>query len=288
MTPEISFATAADLGAISTFTQDTFSWGDYVSESFPMWLEDESSRVLVATVDETAVALTRIVRLSDHEAWIHAARVHPSHRRLGLGSALNDAACDWARQAGVRVARLMVETWNTGAGVQVESLGFRPVVQWLSAVLDMGAELQPLTNGGRRVPGDERLSRGRSSEADMAWMAWASSDLAAAARELIPRRWWFRRARPDDLALAAAEGRLWHCPSGWASIEIDDQGSMTVEWLASSDLDFSRIVRAIVDLGDGSRVGQLRIMVPAMPWTESTLTSLGFVLQPSHIYMKPL
>ena len=287
--PRIRPATAADALAIEGFTADTFSWGDYVSEQFLGWLEHDESLVLVG-VDgsDTAVAVSRILLLSAHEAWLHGARVHPDHRRQGFGRAMNEAGCDWAAQKGALVARLVVEEWNTAARVQVESSGYHAIAPWLWCTMDVRQDRFPVANGWRRVPGEERLTTGRSTEADMAWMAWSSSELARAARELFPIGWYFRRMRPDDLRTAASRRGLWHAPSGWIMQETGDDGTMVVSWISTSDLDAGRLLHAIVDLADGSRAERVRVMIPNVEWLVREVVSAGFEPHPATLYARPL
>lgn len=285
----IRTAVPTDLAAIAPFTTDTFHWGDYVADQFLDWLEDDRGIVLVAVdSNDVPVAVARTLLLSPTEAWMHGARVHPEHRRQGVGRSLNDAGCAWAAQRGALVARLMVEDWNEAARRQVEQIGYHPVAPWMAGLLEMGSEVVPQTNGGRRVPGEERLTPGRATEADMAWMAWASSESARQARELFPIGWHFRRLRPEDLVAAATSRRLWHCPSGWVMVDIDDAGEMTIPWLSTTDLDAVRLVRAILDLADGSRVERARLMSPGLSWMRVALEHAGFVVTPSTIFARPL
>lgn len=287
--PTVRPATAADAVAVEGFTQDTFEWGDYVGGEFLDWLDADDSLVLVGVDDtDTAVGVSRVLLLSPHEAWLHGARVAPGHRRQGFGRAMNEAGCAWAATEGAQVARLMVEEWNTAARTQVEAAGYRAVSPWLWCTMDLRHGVVPQTNGGRRVPGEERLTPGRRTEADMAWMAWSSSELARTARELFPIGWHFRRMRPDDLRTAASHRRLWHAPSGWIMQETLDDGTMVVSWMATSDLDASRLVQAVVDLADGSRVEQVRVMLPNVEWIVREVVSAGFEPHPARIYARPL
>jgi GNAT superfamily N-acetyltransferase len=281
-------ATVDDIDAIAAFTTDTFTWGDYVADALPTWLSLEGGLVLVATHEGAPVGVSRTLMLSENEAWLHGARVHPDHRRRGIGRRLNDACCAWARDQGALVARLMVEQWNDAARAQVEGIGYRRSAPWLSATLDLGSEVLPQTNGGRRVPGEERLTPGRAAEADIAWMSWAVSDLARTGRELFPVGWHFRRTRPDDLTGAATRRQLWHCPSGWVLAVGDDDGELTVPWFSTTDLDAARLIRALIDLADGTRAERIRVMSPHIDWMDEALVRAGFVIAPSAVYSRSL
>lgn len=288
MEPTIRPARPADIPDVAAFTTGTFHWGDYVPESLGDWLDDEKGLVIVAVDDDDRpIALSRVVLLSDREAWLHGARVAPSHRRRGLGNALNDHACAWAAERGAVVARLMVEDWNEPAIRQVSSCGYRPVAPWTAADLEIGAAVVPSINGGRRVPSEERLTPGRATEADVAWMSWVHSDLARIGRELIPFGWCLRRARPADLADAAARRALWHSASGWITAELDGE-TLDVSWVSTTDLDVRRLVKAIIDLGEGMRAEHIHMLVPTAGWLVDELERSGFAVSPSTIFERGL
>ena len=96
-----------DVAAIAPWTQDTFEWGDYVADRLPSWIDDPALHVLVCeSNDGTPLAVCRAQMLTPIEAWLDGARVHPEHRREGLGRMLNHAGVAWARDQGARVVRL--------------------------------------------------------------------------------------------------------------------------------------------------------------------------------------
>ncbi|MDH3248006.1 MAG: GNAT family N-acetyltransferase, partial [Acidimicrobiia bacterium] len=190
-----------DLESVRAFTTGTFEWGDYVPERFESWVDRDDSVVMIATDDDDVpIGLARVVMMSERETWIHAARVHPDHRRRGIGSAINEALCHWAASQGAIVARLMTEDWNEAARGQVERSGYRRVSTWSWPMRDLGTgRIDPVTNGGRRVPGEEQLASGSRAEIDPAWIAWSSSEMASAGRGLFPVGWTFRRMTIDDV-----------------------------------------------------------------------------------------
>jgi RimJ/RimL family protein N-acetyltransferase len=84
--------------------------------------------VFVAEVDEGIVGRLSIARDS-HPASRHVADlgllVAASHRRRGVGTALLDAAVDWARESSVRKLELHVFPHNGAAIALYEKYGFR-------------------------------------------------------------------------------------------------------------------------------------------------------------------
>lgn len=286
--PELRPATPRDLDEVASFTRETFSWGDYVADAFPEWLADPHGAVLVAEDGGRVVGIGRTVLLSGREAWLHAVRIHPDRRREGIGTMLNEAGCRWARDRGALVARLMVEDWNEPARDQVTKLGYRIVSHWDWATRPVGSgEVDPRTNGGKRVPGEERLARAPSAEAGPAWIAWSTGELAATGRQLFPIGWHFRTMTAEDVVAAAREKTLHQSPSGWV-IAVPDGEELAIPWMATSDLDVDRLVRAVVDHAQRASFPTVRVMAPRVPWLLEQLVSNGFEINPAGIYARPL
>ena len=86
-----------------------------------------NAAVFVAEDQGLIVGRLSIAR-DQHPASRHVAdiglMVAASHRRRGIGTALLDAAVDWARRAGVQKLELHVFPWNEAAIKLYESFGF--------------------------------------------------------------------------------------------------------------------------------------------------------------------
>jgi GNAT superfamily N-acetyltransferase len=281
-----------DLPHLAAWTRDTFSWGDYVADAFLGWLTDPDGLVVVsAGADGVPVAVARVTMLSPREAWIHAARVRPDVRRAGLGMRINDYGAEWARRRGGLVMRLLIEDWNEPSRRQVAKLGYRPVAAWGHGTRPVGpGSVDPRTNGGRRVPGEERLVAAPGAEAEPAWVAWSTGELAAAAHHLWPvgpSGWYWRRMTFDDLAGAARGHRLWHSPSGWAVGELDDEG-FGVSWVVTTEPDAPRLVKALLDRAEDLGADRLSVKVPLVPWLEGAFSSAGCDLVAAQVYERSL
>ena len=133
MEPIIRPVHDADVAAIAAWTQDTFEWGDYVADAIPTWMSEDDSFVVVAEVDGTVVGVTRTLLVSPTEAWAQGTRIHPDHRRRGIGMALAGQLETWASERGARVMRSMVEDWNEAARAQSLKLGYREIGSWVRA-----------------------------------------------------------------------------------------------------------------------------------------------------------
>ena len=86
-----------------------------------------NAAVFVAEDDGHVVGRLSIAR-DQHPGSRHVAdlglMVAASHRRQGIGTALLEAAADWARSSGVRKLELHVFPWNEGAIALYERFGF--------------------------------------------------------------------------------------------------------------------------------------------------------------------
>lgn len=273
-------ARAEDVALIVPWTQDTFSWGDYVPERLPGWIEDPDALVIVCVLDDDVpVALSRAELLSPVEAWLSAARVHPDHRRTGMGGAMNDFAVEWARDQGALVARLAVEGDNEAAIGQVLRSGYRHTGLWVNATAPPSA--------GRRLENDLRLRPGAAVDADAAWTFWSQSDLAQAAHDLISVRWRWRKASVHDLERAVDSHGFLQGPGGWAITEPDDEG-LFVRWLATTQADGPQLLQALRDLQRDSTGDRVELMVPAIPWMIESLQREGFDHTEIQIFSKTL
>jgi ribosomal protein S18 acetylase RimI-like enzyme len=278
-----------DLEAVRDFTTGTFEWGDYVADQFTSWLDDPTAVVLVAVdPDDRAVAVARAALLSPREAWLAGARVHPRLRRQGIGSALNQQGAAWARNQGAQVIRLATEDNNAPARLQVEKLGYRAVARFALAQRHF-EPAAPGANGGQRLPADEKLDIAPSSEAEPAYLVWASGDYPAASHGLYAAEGWaFRRLQAGDLVRAGKLRQLWSSPSAWAVVAADQEGLWLPLFVTTPD-DASRAARALVDLGKEQARTRIAAMIPRIDWLMEALQAEHFTItHPNHIYEKPL
>ena len=278
-----------DLESVRAFTTGTFEWGDYVPDRFESWMDRDDSAVMVATDDaDTPIGLARVIMMSTRESWIHAARVHPEHRRRGVGSAINEALCEWAAGHGAIVARLMTEDWNEAAQGQVEQSGYRRVSTWSWPMRDLGTgTIDPVTNGGRRVPGEEQLASGSRAEIDPAWIAWSSSDMASVGRGLFPIGWTFRRMTIDDVHAASRSRELLQCASGWVIARAEGD-QLSVPWVATNPLDAPKLARAVVDLAARRALASVAVMVPSIDWLDEAFEHAGCTINRGLIWAREL
>jgi len=264
----VRMARPEDVEHIVPWTTDTFDWGDYVPDRLPGWIEDPSSAVVVC-LDESKipVALAHALLLSKTEAWLEAARVHPDHKRSGMGSAMNHAGVAWARERGAKVVRLATEADNEAARRQVEALDYRQTSNWVHARYEIGP--------GSAKPGEPGLRPAPPSDVDAAWMFWSTSNLAHHSRGLIAHGWRWRKATPGDLATAAGEGNFYQAPAGWVVVDVPEEDRIRTLWLATTPEEAPRLLADLIDLASQKEATELTIMMPNIPWVAEALSRSG-------------
>jgi len=273
-------ATVEDIGSISTWTRDTFDWGDYVPDALSDWLDDESSLVMVCVgEDDVPIAVSRAQMLTPSEAWLSGARVHPHHRRSGMGMAMNAHGVEWAGEHGAKVVRLATESDNEMARGQVEKSGYRQIGVWLHAVAEPAA--------GRHPRPDDRLRIAGSADGDAAWMFWSQSDIAHQGRDLMAGGWRWRKARRNDLDEAIQARSFYGCRGGWVVSHRVDTAMETV-WIATTPTDTPLILLGLRHLARDQEIDQVRVFVPESPWMAEALKREQFESRPVVIYSKPL
>jgi len=286
--PVLRPARPEDKASIVAFTQGTFPWGDYIDRVFNDWLADPAGLTLVAEVEGEAAGLARGSLLSPAEAWAQGLRVHPEHRRHGLGTALLDHLAEWAVGQGAKVIRLSSEDSNTAAGALIPTVGFRPVGRWLIVEMEgLQAGPAPGGNGGRRAPAADRLRPAPAPEADAAMLSWSGGPLEAEAHGLFSRHWSCRRLTLRDLAEGARQGALWQGRPGWLLGELD-RDEFEVHWLSTYPEDARAMVAALLDIAVAAGAERLEAQVPAVGWLSAAFEQAGCWTGPLTVYARGL
>lgn len=275
-------AQPGDLDAVAAFTSGTFEWGDYVTDSFLEWLDNDQSSVLVAERDGDVVAMCRVVLLAPREIWLHAARVHSEHRRQGIGRVLNEASLQWGRARGAVVARLMVEESNEAAQLQVEAAGYRRVAEWFHATKSVLDTARRRDGPGLREP--EPLRPAPAQEVDGAYMSWSTSELARAAHGLIGERWHMRHMTVDDVYSAVRDRALWEAPSGWVMIQRDGEDSAWVPWLMTTAGEADTLVETLLTKLRGDGVATVSVLLPRTPWLVAAFEASRFSVHANAVW----
>jgi L-amino acid N-acyltransferase YncA len=281
-------ATAEDIDAIVAFTTGTFEWGDYIPDVIKEWVDDTDGMVMVAVVDGETVGVARTDLLTPTEAWAHGVRIHPDHRGEGIAGDLAETLIGWARNAGARVVRLLIDDDNTASIRHVDKVGFRRTVPMVRAFRSVGeATANPQGNGVRRGPSTLVARPGKIQDAALAMTSWVSSDIGRAMRGLVGIDWQFSKLTMTGTEDAARSGNLWEIGGGWAMT------STTAPWFHVAMVDTRRedayeTFRGLTDAANKHGAEILTVWIPAVDWLIQSARRAGCDVTPMSVWEYPL
>ncbi len=116
----IRIATKEDWGAISNLSRIS-GYSDWINDTGIEFLE--SGYTMVAE-GEGILGFAKAEDAGDGSMWLSALRVHPSHRRRGIGEDITKFALELAKKRGSKFARMFVEPSNQKSINLVKKLGF--------------------------------------------------------------------------------------------------------------------------------------------------------------------
>jgi GNAT superfamily N-acetyltransferase len=173
-------------------------------------VEGDGTGAAAAGEPEAVVGCIQGVMLSEWEAWGQGIRVDPAARGLGVGTALSEAALDWARERGAAVCRNMVFSWNVAGLGQSRAVGFEPATEFRFAEPTPDADAV-----GAADAADAAETGGigpvTDPDPDAAWALWSDSDARDHLRGLAldgDEPWACSALTRERLRVAADEDRL--------------------------------------------------------------------------------
>jgi GNAT superfamily N-acetyltransferase len=191
-------AVPGDRDDILSFCANTFSWGDYIDQVWDLWLHDSRGRFLVAEIEGQRVGLAHVAVCPDkRNTWLEGIRIHPSHRRSGLASALIDRMLEFSREKGAARALAIVARDNTASQSMMARNGFSVISEW--AYYSTGDKIS-------KGPSSARLASSNEIKAILDYLE--TSDIYRLAAKTYVSSWhWYALDRVSLEALVR-EGRV--------------------------------------------------------------------------------
>lgn len=121
---EIRSAKEDDRDVVLEFCRETFSWGDYIADVWDKW--KSSGGLYVCERDGLVVGVYHMAFLAG-ESWLEGMRVHPEHRKKGLGTKMMLHAESVIQKGTVR---LVIESENHPSINLVRSVGYQIEQEW--------------------------------------------------------------------------------------------------------------------------------------------------------------
>ncbi len=124
---EIREAKSSDKPQILEFCKNTFSWGDYISDVWDNWNQEEN--LLVLTEKEIPVAISH-GSISDEQVWIEGIRVHEKYRRKGFATHLILELESIAKKKNCKASKMLIEKNNQNSLNLASSLNYHVEDIW--------------------------------------------------------------------------------------------------------------------------------------------------------------
>lgn len=103
---QIRRARPTDRRAVNEICRHIWGGEDYLPGIFDTWVRDRRGGLWLALLGGVPAGVAKLTLLGDHEAWLHALRVHPRFRKRGVAAALLEHRLARATRLGARLARL--------------------------------------------------------------------------------------------------------------------------------------------------------------------------------------
>lgn len=252
-------ARAGDKDAVLAFTQNTWTWGDYISYVWDEWLAQSNGELAVADVDGVVAGMTMTTILPSREAWLQGLRVHPNYRRHGLARLLTAHQLDFLRGHGVPVVRLAVHAHNVASQTHVARMGFRRVTSFIVREYDVAS--------GSAEGAAERLGPGDGADAWQAITGWPAWQATAG---LWARHWTWHALDEQTVAEHIAQGEVSgvrDAAGRWAALAIalPDDDRLYTGYAGGAGPAVAALARALATQARQQGKEEVTAMLPPVP-----------------------
>jgi GNAT superfamily N-acetyltransferase len=200
-------ARAADKDAVLAFTQQTWTWGDYIQHTWDEWLADPAGGLIVGEVAGQVIGVDKLSVVRPGEGWFHGLRIHPDYRGRGYARAFMAYQISAARGRGLRALRFLTLATNTPIHKNAARQGF---VHRADLVFYGAGETPRLPDAAPGVP----LTRLPAAAAESAWAAVQAGPLWAASAGHLGWDWLFAPLTRAWWGELVAAGAVWQAPDG--------------------------------------------------------------------------
>ncbi len=259
--------TLPDLSQIQEFTQNTFSWGDYLPKAWNDWVRSKRGDLLVAEIERKVVGTIHVRYLENYEAWLEGVRVRHEFRKRGVAGAMIQAAHERAKKKKCRIIRLETGVDNHAAQRAFEKFGYRAIVEY--------AEFKAKTGQGEMTA---RLAT--ADDVSACWSLWDSSWLKRASKAIVPAvygwRWWeYTRARLMNDILGE---RVWMMRRAFLVLREMDRESLDILVLVGAKRDAMKLLSDVKWIAARKKKQDVYWLAPHSPRAETWASEARYKL----------
>ena len=125
----VRLALNSDKDKVLEFCENTFSWGDYISDVWKYWISE--GNLLTISVDNTPVAICHAsVSKTSNQVWIEGIRVHEDFRKRKFATNLIKESESIAQKNKCNLLRMLIESNNTKSINLAQKLDYKHEETW--------------------------------------------------------------------------------------------------------------------------------------------------------------
>ncbi|MCC7354190.1 MAG: GNAT family N-acetyltransferase, partial [Anaerolineae bacterium] len=266
-------ATADDKPAVVEFTQHTWPDGDYIPEVYDIWLVDPRGPLLVAEEGGKVVAIGKVTFLGPRQAWLEGMRVHPEHRRHGIGRRFLAYQTTLAREKGAQVVRLATAYNNYPVHKIVAEQGMSHIASFTPIIAD--AETGPV-----------RARVLAPAELDEAWAVVVTGDVHRRGARLYDLGWVWKELDQEEVARSIQEGNAlgWQPQrdsgplAGLALLPYDwyDKDALRAGWVGGDLAEMAEFAHDLRRVAAARGFQKVYTMLVDLPDLRAAFTAAGY------------
>jgi len=126
---KIRKAIISDKKEVLKFCKNTFSWGDYISEVWNIWIS--RGILLVILENDKPIAISHAIILPlIKQVWIEGIRVNEKYRRKGCAQKLIKKSEDFAKKQNCTKSQMLIESKNCRSLSLAAKLNYKKNQRW--------------------------------------------------------------------------------------------------------------------------------------------------------------
>jgi GNAT superfamily N-acetyltransferase len=267
-----------DKAAVLVFTQQTWTWGDYVQHTWDEWLADPAGGLIVGEVAGQIVGMDKLSVVRPGEGWFHGLRIHPDYRGRGYARAFMAYQVNAARSRGLRALRFLTLATNTPIHKNAAGQGF---IHRASLVFYEAGPTAPAPD--HPAP---PLTPLPVDATDTAWAAVQAGPLWAGAAGHLGWDWLLAPLTRDWWTELVAAGAVWQTPDGGLVVLHPRGRTQPVEegqwlaWLQPTGAFTAEAVTALASaaarLAFAQGYQEIGTLLPPLPELDAGLQAAGW------------